>query len=110
VAGVFVIVLEVSGSIFAFGPEVDYPLNPGLFRVAVGPQRLPMKTMLKMPRQGDPRQKITGLVLPSSPGVKTYIAQFKAIRISLDGYKGEVIGARLLPTTLRASFNCTCSC
>ncbi len=100
VAGLFVVVLGVTGSIIAFEGELDRMWNPTLFRVQTGPRRQPLLGMLDTLRAKFPGQKFGGLHTGSEPD-EAYYGNIKGGQVFMNPYTGEIIGTRSTPTTLQ---------
>jgi uncharacterized iron-regulated membrane protein len=99
IAGLFVVILGVTGSIMAFEDDLDRIFNPGLFKVEPGTQAQPIPVLQDALKKAYPGQRFNGLHVPSSPD-EAYYAQARTTQIFLNGYTGQIIGTRQLPTTL----------
>ena len=99
VAGLFIVILGVTGSIMAFEPELDVLFNPSLFKVQPGPTPLPVADIIGTLKAAYPHQKIGILELPSAPD-RSYSASIRKTQVFINGYTGKIIGTRSLPTTL----------
>src|SRR5437879_330314 len=100
IAGLFVVILGVTGSIMAFEDDLDRIFNPGLYRVQAGSQPLPVATVLEAVKKAYPGQRLSGLRLPWSPN-EAYTAQAKGTQIFINGYTGAVVGTRRGSTALQ---------
>lgn len=99
VAGLFLVILGVTGSIMAFEPELDVLFNPSLFKVQPGPKPLPVSDVLGALRTAYPHHKFGTLILPPSPD-RSYYTGIRNTQIFINGYTGKIIGTRSLPTPL----------
>lgn len=93
VAGVFVVILGVSGSIMAFEEELDRVFNPSLFQVQPQVQPLSLTELMASLKKNYPDQKFNGLRFPSRPD-QTYLAAVRGSTFFVNGYTGQVVGAR----------------
>jgi uncharacterized iron-regulated membrane protein len=99
VAGLFIVILGVTGSVMAFEPELDHLFNPALFKVQPGPSPVPVTEIIHTLKTAYPHQKFGGLNLPSAPDM-SYSASTRGKEIFINGYTGKIIGTRSLPTVL----------
>jgi len=100
VAGVFVVILGVTGSIMAFEEELDHMFNPALFRIQPGGQKLPIAQLLGSLRAAFPGQRFSGLHIGSKPD-ESYYTGVKGATVFVNPYTGQVLGVRPQPTTLQ---------
>ena len=100
VAGVFVVILGVTGSIMAFEEELDHMFNPALFRIQPGARKLPIAQLLASLRAAFPGQKFSGLHIGSKPD-ESYYTGVKGATVFVNPYTGQVLGKRPQPTTLQ---------
>jgi uncharacterized iron-regulated membrane protein len=98
-AGVFVVILGVTGSIMAFEDDLDRILNPALFKVQPGGQRLPIPQLLDSLKAAFPGQKFNGLRIGSRPDESCYTG-IQGGQVFLNPYTGQILGARTTPTRL----------
>ena len=99
VAGIFVVILGVTGSIMAFEDDLDRVFNPKLFTVPVGSQKLPIRRVLDSLKAAFPGQPFNGLHVGSKPD-EAYYAGVKGGQVFVNPYTGQVLGTRPVPTPL----------
>lgn len=99
VAGLFIVILGVTGSIITFESELDVLFNQSLFKVQPGPKPLPVSDVLSALHTAYPHQKFGTLILPSGPD-RSYYAMTRNAEIFINGYTGKIIGTRSTPTVL----------
>src|SRR5437016_2677256 len=99
VAGVFVVILGVTGGIMAFEEDLDRTFNPTLFNVQPGPQKLPIPQLLDSLKAAFPGQKFNSLHIGSRPD-GSYYTGIKGGQVFVNPYTGQVLGTRTTPTRL----------
>jgi len=99
VAGLFLIVLGVTGGIMAFEDDVDRLLDSKLFNIEPGTSPLPVATVLQSLYTACPGQRISFLRFPATPGC-SYVATSGSKQIFVNGYTGAIVGERTLPTLM----------
>ena len=99
VAGLFLLILGVSGSVMAFQEEIDSLLHPGLFRVVPQGQPLPLGQLASSVASVLHPGESIGVCLPSTRADVSYSftvsdAQRRIPRqIFVDQYTGRVLGS-----------------
>ena len=109
VAGVFIVILGVTGSIMAFEPELDHMFNRSLFDVQPGTNPLPITAVMKTLKTAYPHQAFPILYIPSGPD-KSYYVPVHGIEVFVNGYTGQIIGTRKTPRCSIRFTNCICAC
>ncbi len=99
IAGVFLIILGGTGCIMAFETELDRLFNPGLFHITPGATPLPIAGIQAALARAYPKDHFGYLSLPTGPD-ETYAVAAHGQQIFVNGYTGEVVGTRQLPTLL----------
>lgn len=99
VAGVFVVILGVTGSIMAFEDDLDRIFNATLFTVQPGAQKLPLSQILDTLRAAYPGQRFNGMHIGSRPD-ESYYTGVKGGQVFINPYTGQVLGTRPVPTLL----------
>ncbi len=99
IAGLFLIILGGTGCIMAFETELDRLFNPGLFHIAPGATPLPIAAIQSVLAATHPKDRFGYLTIPTSPD-ETYVVAAHGQQIFINGYTGEVVGTRQLPTLL----------
>jgi len=99
IAGLFLIILGVTGSILAFQPELDHLLNPGLYKVVPKGEVLPLSAIQDALHKAYPDKKVGRIWFPQKADM-SYSAQFQSTQVFVNGYTGEIIGTRETPTVL----------
>jgi uncharacterized iron-regulated membrane protein len=100
IAGLFVVVIGVTGSIMAFEEDIDRVTHRGLFHVDPQGAPMPVTELLKAAQKAYPGQRIGSIRLPQRP---TDAAQFtvKGPRaVFINPYTGAIIGDRDPATVL----------
>ena len=101
IAGVFIVILSVTGAMIAFEPELDAFFNRSLFRVE--PQNtspLPYQTLTGILSQRF-GERVNSLRVPNRPdrSYSTMVARGQS-EVFLNGYTGEILGTRSPKTFL----------
>src|SRR5436190_12728255 len=93
IAGVFVVILGLTGSIMAFEPEIDHLLHAHLSYVAAGEQPLNLAQISSVIAKAFPGEAISGYTLSSAPDL-SYQVSLKRGSVYVNQYTGEVLGVR----------------
>lgn len=93
IAGVFIVVLGVTGSILAFEPEIDRLLHRNLYRVTVAGRVLAISETGAAVSHAFPGERIFGYFVPASPGV-SYQVEMQRGLVYVNPYSGAVLGVQ----------------
>ena len=74
IAGVFVLILGVTGCIMAFEPEIDHLLNPRLSYVTPGAHRRSLAELGAAVQKAFPGERPAGFLLSSDPYISAGVA------------------------------------
>jgi len=99
VAGTFMMVLGVTGSIIAFEPELDRLLHPGLSRVKPGGRILSLVEIGEAASKKYGGEPVVAYLPSSSPNFPTQVILSPGV-VSVNQYTGEVLGIRTRGQTL----------
>ena len=100
IAGIFVVVLGVTGSIMAFEDDLDRLFNPGLYKVQpTAGQPLPMAELKTALEKAYPRQRFVSFRIAPRPD-QAWIAAARGLQVFVDPYTARPTGTRTGPTTL----------
>jgi uncharacterized iron-regulated membrane protein len=94
IAGIFIVILGITGSIMAFEDDIDRLTHPALFHVEPHGTMMPVADLLKAAQLAYPGQKITTLKLPQNA---TDAASFNVKgprQVFLNPYTGAILGER----------------
>ena len=91
VAGVFLVILGLTGSIMAFEPELTHRLHPALWYVTPGAAPLPLATLAEAALRTVPGTAVTGYALSSSRDL-SYQVYVRSHVIYVNQYTGAVLG------------------
>ncbi len=91
IAGVFVLILGVTGSIMAFEPELWHLMHPHLSYVTPSGAPLPLATLADAAKRVSPDAPITGYGLSVSPNL-SYQVNLRGRVAYVNQYTGEVLG------------------
>jgi uncharacterized iron-regulated membrane protein len=92
-AGLFLIVIAVSGSALVFENDIDRALNPSTSFVTPGAQPLPVETLLARVQAAFPKDRIGGISVPDKPN-RAYELSAGRQSVMIDPYTGTILGAR----------------
>ncbi len=92
-AGLFLIVISVSGSALVFENEIDRALNPSTSFVTPGAQPLPIETLLARVQTAFPTDRIGGVAVPNQPD-RAYELSAGRQSVMIDPYTGTILGTR----------------
>jgi uncharacterized iron-regulated membrane protein len=99
VAGIFVLVLGLTGSVMAFEDELDRVTHPHLFKVKETGTPLPLIDLGQRAIAAYPERRVTGYGMGVSPDLSSSV-NLQGMIVYLNPYTGEVLGTRSGPTWL----------
>ncbi|HXH41613.1 MAG TPA: PepSY-associated TM helix domain-containing protein [Thermoanaerobaculia bacterium] len=101
IAGIFVVILGLTGSILAFESQLDRLFNPSLFDIAPQPAApLPLPRLAAAVRQRFPSSSVEGFILPQHPDSAHIVYINSGAAVFVNGYTGAILGTRRGPTLL----------
>ena len=92
-AGVFLIVLGVTGSIMAFEPELDHALHRSLWHVAAQPTPKTLEELGAAAARSQPGLRPVGYLLSTSPDL-AYQVLFRGRSVFVNQYTADLLGVR----------------
>jgi uncharacterized iron-regulated membrane protein len=98
-AGVFIVVLGLTGSVMAFEDELDHLTHPRLFRVAPHGTTVPLRDLSARAAALHPGKPVVGYGFGVSPDLAWWVSVGGA-QVFVNQYTGEVLGERSGPTWL----------
>jgi uncharacterized iron-regulated membrane protein len=99
IAGTFMVILGLTGSIIAFEPELDRLLHPDLSRVKQGSRILSLVEIGEAVSKKYGGEPIVAYLPSSSPNLPTEVILSRGV-VSVNPYTGEVLGIRTRGQTL----------
>ena len=93
IAGVFVLILGVTGCIMAFEPEIDHLLNPRLSYVTPGAHRLSLAELGAAVQKAFPGERPAGFLLSSDSNISAGVLTRRGL-VAVNPYTGDVLGIR----------------
>ena len=93
IAGVFVVILGLTGAIMAFEPEIDHLLHARLSYVAPQSRTLSLAEIGDAVTKAFPGERISGYALSTSPNL-SYQVSVGRRAVYVNQYTGEVLGER----------------
>ena len=96
IAGVFVVILGLTGSIMAFEPEIDHLLHWKLTHVAPQARALSLGEIAGIVQIAFPGEPIAGYAIATSPNMSYQVVMRKRTAF-VNPYSGETLGARSGP-------------
>lgn len=100
IAGIFVVILGLTGSIIAFEVQLDRLFHPSLFDIA--PQAaapLPLSKLAESVQRRFPGGKVEGFVLAQHANT-AHVAYTSGTAVFVNGYTGAILGTRRGPTLI----------
>jgi len=94
--------LGVTGAVLTFENELDQALNPALWSVAAGGQRLDWQAILDRARRKYPSDRVVALRLPTQETLSAELSLASGLLVYCDPHDGAVRGARRRPEILMA--------
>lgn len=100
IAGIFVVILGLSGAIIAFEAQLDRLFNPSLFDIAPrATAPLPLRTLADNVERRFPGSKVDGFIVAQHADA-SHIAYLSGTAVFVNGYTGAILGTRRGPTLL----------
>jgi uncharacterized iron-regulated membrane protein len=96
------ILLGLTGAVLTFENELDHTLNPTLWSVAPGGQRLEWQAVLDGVRRKYPSDRVVALRLPTQETLSAEVSLASGLLVYCDPHDGAVRGARRRPEILMA--------
>jgi uncharacterized iron-regulated membrane protein len=93
-AGIFLVVIGVTGSALVFEAEIDRALHPALSYVNVRGRPLPLETLLAHTRDALPKDFATGIHIGDKPDLAYEMLLSSGQLAAVDPYTGSVLGVR----------------
>ena len=93
-AGLFLIIISVSGSALVFENEIDRALNSSTSFVTRGAQALPVETLIARVQAAYPRDQVTGIRIADQPDQAHELSLRSRQGAMVNPYTGEVLGLR----------------
>lgn len=95
IAGVFMVLAGLTGSMIVFRDEIETLLHPELMKTVADGKRAPLETVLNAARQAYPGDTIFSVRMPWTPE-QTYLLKMNephGLFVYADPYSGELLGA-----------------
>lgn len=94
------LLLGLTGAVLTFENELDHALNPTLWSVAPGGQRLEWQAVLDRVRRKYPSDRVVALRLPTQETLSAEVSLASGLLVYCDPHDGAVRGARRRPEIL----------
>jgi uncharacterized iron-regulated membrane protein len=95
------IIVGVTGAFLVYGDEIDRAVDPQLFFVTPGTERLPAQVLLDRVRAAYPTETFVGCAPPPAADRSFMFYATSRNYMYIDPYTGSVLGAKALATGLR---------
>ena len=93
-AGLFLIVISISGSALVYENEIDRALNSSTSFVTPGAKVLPIETLIARVQAADPRNPVTGVRIADAPDQAYELSLRSRQGAMVNPYTGDVLGLR----------------
>ena len=93
-AGLFLVVIAVSGSALVFENEIDRALNPSTSFVTPGRQTLSIETLISRVQAAYPADRVTGVRIAEKPDQAYELSLRSRQGAMVNPYTGDVLGLR----------------
>lgn len=93
-AGLFLVVISVSGSALVFENEIDRALNASTSFVTPGAQPLPIETLIARVQTAYPKDQVTGARIADRPNQAYELSLRSRQGAMVDPYTGNILGLR----------------
>lgn len=101
VAALPLLLVAVTGAFLVYGEAIDHALDPHLFNVTPGGERLPNQELLDRVRAAHPKDQVAGCAPPSRPDRSFSCNTRSRIYIYVNPYTGAILGDQPLETSMR---------
>jgi uncharacterized iron-regulated membrane protein len=91
IAGVFILILGVTGAIMAFEPELDHVLHNRLSYVTPQGHAMPLSMIGAAVTETFPGERIAGYLFPTAPNLAYQVSTKKGI-VCVNPYTSEILG------------------
>jgi len=95
------LVVGVTGAFLVYGEEIDRAVDPQLFYVTPGGERLPAQVLLDRVQAAYPTERFVGCSPPAEPDRSYMFYATSRNYMYVDPYTGRVLGAKALHTGVR---------
>ena len=92
-AGLFLVVLGVTGSIMAFETDIPHWLHPELFFVQPGPSKLPEQELIRRTEQQFAPARVTAVQVLRAPNLARVMQLPGNISVFVNPYSGAILGS-----------------
>src|SRR5947207_2226574 len=93
-AGIFLVVIAVSGSALVFENEIDRALNRSTSFVTPGARPLPIETLIARVQAARPQDQVTGVRIADTPDQAYEFSLRSRQGAMVNPYTGDVLGLR----------------
>ena len=93
-AGLFLVVISISGSALVFENEIDRALNRSTAFVAPGAQPLPIETLIARVKAAYPSDEVTGVAIAARPDLAYELSLRSRQGAMVNPYTGDILGLR----------------
>ncbi len=91
VAGIFIVILGLTGSVMAFETELMHTMHSDLWHVAPGGTALPLVTLGEAATRAVPNSTVSGYSLSTSPDLSYQVAM-RGRTVYINQYTGAILG------------------
>jgi uncharacterized iron-regulated membrane protein len=95
------IVVGVTGALLVWGEEIDQAMDPQLFFVTPGPERLSAQALYEKIQAAHPGERLVGCTPPARPEMSFMCYTAGRVYVYVDPYTGRMLGEKPLDTGLR---------
>ena len=95
------IIVGLTGAFLVYGEEIDRAVDPQLFYVTPGNERLPAQVLLDRVKAAYPNESFVGCSPPAAPERSFMFYATSRNYMYVDPYTGRVLGAKALDTGVR---------
>src|SRR5690349_20382007 len=104
IAGVFIIILGITGSIIAFETELGHALRPKLSYVKPQPKALSLAEISAAVLKASPGDRVRSYTLSTSPNISYQVGISQDV-VYVNQYTGEIVGVQHEPDFVSNALN-----
>ncbi len=104
VAGIFLVILGLTGAIIAFEGDVDHWMRPGLWYAKGGPKAMPEADLIRLAQEKFAPARVAGVQMFRDPGLVQVMQMTDRAAVYVNPYDGTIQGRTTGPSGTQRTF------